>query len=267
MQRLVKLDQIGLRPFLLGAMILASFAGETLGQTGPATQEETPGLLHIIFSGGWPGFLIMMLLLALSLTAMYLVFDHVMTIRRQELMPDGLDEKVRTLLAAGRHKEAEELCREEPSLLAFVLIHGISEVDDGWPAIEKALEDATSEQAARLLRKVEYLSVIGNLAPMIGLLGTVTGMIIAFQEVASTQGTAGAAELAEGIYQALVTTVGGLIVAIPALGAFAFFRNRVDQLVAEAAYLAVHTCRPLKRRASGRREAPVVPPPAPQRNP
>ena len=110
--------------------------------------------------------------------------------------------------------------------------------------------------------KIEYLSVIGNLAPMIGLLGTVTGMIIAFERVAGTQGAAGAAELAEGIYQALVTTVGGLIVAIPSLGAFAFFRNRVDQLVAEAAYLAHHTCKPLKRRLA--RGVAPTPPPAPR---
>ena len=229
----------------------------------PGLDASAPsGILPIIFSGGWPGFFIIMLLVALSLTAVYLICEHFLTIRRKELMPAGLDSDVNKLLAAGRLPAAEKKCRDEPSFLSFVLLHGISEIDDGWPAIEKALEDATAEQAARLLRKIEYLSVIGNLAPMIGLLGTVTGMIMAFQRVAGTQGAAGAAELAEGIYQALVTTVGGLIVAIPSLGAFAFFRNRVDQLVAEAAYLAHHTCKPLKRRpASG--VAPT-PPPAPR---
>ena len=127
----------------------------------------------------------------------------------------------------------------------------------------KVLEDATAEQAARLLRRIEFLSVIGNLAPMVGLLGTVTGMIIAFQRVAGSQGAAGAADLAEGIYQALVTTVGGLIVAIPALAAFAFFRNRVDQFVAEAAYMAFHACKPLKRLRRVPKAA--APPPAPRR--
>lgn len=85
---------------------------------------------------------------------------------------------------------------------------------------------------------------------MVGLLGTVTGMIFAFQEVASSPEEAGAAQLAEGIYMALVTTVGGLLVAIPSLGAFAIFRNRVDQLTAETAYAAVHALTPLKRRTS-----------------
>ena len=82
---------------------------------------------------------------------------------------------------------------------------------------------------------------------MVGLLGTVTGMIIAFQNVASTQGTASAPQLAEGIYQALITTVGGLMIAIPSIGAFAILRNRVDQYVSEAAYLAQHVFGPLRR--------------------
>jgi biopolymer transport protein ExbB len=167
---------------------------------------------------------------------------------------------VRELLASGRYPDAEAVCRQHPSFLSFVLLHGIAEVDGGWTAVQQALEDATSEQSARLLRKIEYLAVIGNLAPMIGLLGTVVGMIIAFQQVASTQGAAGAAELAEGIYQALVTTVGGLIVAIPSLAAFAFFRNRVDQYVAEIAYAALHACNPLKRRAGAPAVRPVAPP-------
>lgn len=231
--------------FLTGLICLA--AQSAWAQDSRETAQQAPTGLSILFAGGWPGFLIMSLLLILSLTAVYLICEHFLTIRRSELMPQGLGSQVRELLNAGKFPVAEKHCREEPSFLSFVLLHGIGEVEDGWPAVEKALEDATQEQAARLFRKIEFLSVIGNLAPMIGLLGTVTGMIMAFQEVAGSQGAAGAAELAEGIYQALVTTVGGLIVAIPSLAAFAFFRNRVDQLVAEAAYLAHHTCKPLKR--------------------
>ena len=124
------------------------------------------------------------------------------------------------------------------------------------------MEDAVAEQAARLYRKIEYLSVIGNLAPMCGLLGTVTGMIFAFQQVAVSQGAAGAADLAEGIYSALVTTVGGLIVAMPALAAFAVFRNRIDQLIAEIAFVAQHVFTPVRRRVSAtvRHSVPPTPP-------
>lgn len=225
---------------------------ETRLDAQDGTDAAPQGFFEIVFSGGWIGFTIILLLLGLSMTAAYLVFEHIMTLQRDELMPEGLGDQVRQLLIAGRLEEASELCHAQPSFLSFVILHGLAEVEGGWSDVEKALEDATAEQAARLFRKIEYLSVIGNIAPMVGLLGTVTGMIFAFQRVASTQGAAGAADLAEGIYQALVTTVGGLIVAIPALGAFAIFRNRVDQLVAEAAYVAQHVFAPLKRRRAGR---------------
>ncbi len=228
----------------------------------PASTEIAPqGFFDIVFAGGWVGVSIMLLLFGLSITAAYLVIEHLMTLRRKELMPEGLGETVRQSLIDGRVAEAEQACRQRPSFLAFILLNGIAELEGGWNAIEKSVEDATAEQAARLFRRVEYLSVIGNIAPMVGLLGTVTGMIIAFQRVAVTQGSAGAADLAEGIYQALVTTVGGLIVAIPSLAAFAIFRNRVDQLVAEAAYIAQHVFTPLKRRRVRSKTTGNPPPP------
>ena len=231
-----------------------------------STPDRAPqGFFSIVFSGGLVGLAIILLLFALSLTAAYLIFEHIMTVRRNELMPEGLGDRVRDLLVAGHVDGADQVCREQPSFLSFVLLSGLAEYESGWSAVEKAMEDATAEQAARLFRRIEYLSVIGNIAPMVGLLGTVTGMVFAFQQVASTQGSAGAGDLAEGIYQALVTTVGGLIVAIPSLGAFAVFRNRVDQLVAEAAYLAQHATAPLKRRRRSRGVAKpsTTPPPPP----
>jgi biopolymer transport protein ExbB len=210
--------------------------------------ETAPGWFEIIFLSGGPiGITIMMLLVALSITAAYLIFDQILSLRTKELMPEELEGKVRSLLAAGRLQEAHQVCRDSPSLLSFLLMHGMAEADGGWPAVEKALEDAAADQSARLMRKIEYLSVIGNLAPMLGLLGTVVGMVMAFQQVATTRGAAGAADLAEGIYQALVTTIGGLMIAIPSLAAFAIFRNRVDWLITEAAYTAANACRPLKR--------------------
>jgi biopolymer transport protein ExbB len=221
----------------------------------PASQPEIPestssGFFDIVLSGGWFGMLIMLVLLGLSMIAAYLIFEQIMVLRRKEILPPSLADDVRLLLSQGRIPEADQLCRRQPSPLAFVIVNGIAELDFGWHAMEKAMEDAVAEQAARLYRKIEYLSVIGNLAPMCGLLGTVTGMIFAFQQVAISQGTAGAADLAEGIYSALVTTVGGLIVAIPSLAAFAVFRNRIDQLVAEIAFVAQHVFTPVRRRAS-----------------
>nr|ADI22884.1 biopolymer transport proteins [uncultured Rhizobium sp. HF0500_35F13] len=234
-----------------------------------AAGDKTPsGFFGIVFAGGISGVVIMISLLGLSLSAAYLAFEQLLTLRHGEMMPDGLDDEVRELIKAGQFRQALELCAGTPSLLAVIIRQGIVEVDGDWNDVEKAMEDATEEQSAQLFRRVEYLSVIGNIAPMVGLLGTVIGMIVAFQEVAATQGSAGAGDLAAGIYQALVTTVGGLIVAIPSLGAFAVFRNRIDQLVAEAAHRAQRALVPIKRRsrvaqAQARTAASPPPPPPP----
>jgi biopolymer transport protein ExbB len=205
------------------------------------------GFLEIVFSGGVIGISIMVVIILLSVAMVALAIENMLTIRRETLIPPTLQETATKQLAAGQVAAVDQACREQPSFLAFVVHAGLSEMEHGWSAVEKAMEDATAEQAARLMRRIEYLGVIGNIAPMLGLLGTVVGMVFAFREVAETQGAARPAELASGIYHALVTTIAGLMIAIPALGVLAILRNRVDQLVAEAAYAAQHILRPLKR--------------------
>jgi biopolymer transport protein ExbB len=237
------------------------------GEKAPAGAESVPqkkapqGFFQILFSGGPVGVIIMLVLIGLSLTAAYLVFENALSLRKSEIIPPTLSDEVRDLVSAGEYAKATKVCREKPCFLSFVLLYGLNEADSGWTEVEKATEDALGEQSARLFRKVEYLSVLGNIAPMVGLLGTVTGMLMAFKEVADTGGNAGASQLAAGIYQALVTTVVGLIIAIPSLGAFAIFRNRVDQFVAEAAYAAQHALAPLKRGFVAAKSPPAPPPP------
>lgn len=218
-----------------------------LAQGNPPAERLTSGPLDIIFSGGVTGLAIVLLLVVLSMVALALAVEHMLSIRRSVLSPEGLAGKLQRHLSEGNLNAAAQACDLQPCFLSSVIRPALGEVEGGWPAVEKALEDATAEQAARLFRKIEYLSVIGNIAPMIGLLGTVVGMIFAFQKVAETQGAARAPELAAGIYQALVTTVGGLLVAIPSLAAYAVFRNRVDALVAELALEASRVMQPVKR--------------------
>ena len=230
----------------------------TLVQSGASDAESQSGFMSIVLSGGVVGMTILLVLVGLSIATAYLLFDQVMTLRRKEILPDGVSDAVRQSLLTGRPAEADAACRRTPSVLSVVLLSGLSELDFGWREVEKAVEDSLAQQSARLMRRIEYLSVIGNIAPMVGLLGTVTGMIFAFQQVASTRGAAGAGDLAEGIYQALVTTVGGLIVAIPSLAIYAVCRNRVDSLIAEVAYQSQHALAPIKRRPSGRTRAASV---------
>ncbi len=210
----------------------------------PADQEMT--LRQLLRAGGSIGLVI----LALSMAMVALVVEHLLTIRRGSLMPAGLAESVSSMIASGRFVEAEKECRQQGSFLGHVLHEGIAEIPLGYPAVEKAMVDSAAEQAARLFRKIEYLSVIGTIAPMLGLLGTVWGMIIAFQEFA-TKINPPVSELAPGIYQALVTTLMGLGVAVPALAGFAIFRNRIDEYVAEAAMKAEHAFTDFKRASLG----------------
>ncbi|TWU63166.1 MotA/TolQ/ExbB proton channel family protein [Crateriforma conspicua] len=225
-----------------------SLMGLAQATSDAAPDDDGAGLFEIVFSGGWIGLIIILVLFCLSVAAAYLVFDQFMTLRRAEILPPSVADSVRQSLLTGRLADADAVCRRTPSVISVVLLAGLAEREFGWSEVEKAVEDTLAQQSARLMRRIEYLSVIGNIAPMVGLLGTVTGMIFAFQQVATTRGAAGAGDLAEGIYQALVTTVGGLVVAIPSLAAYAICRNRVDSLIAEVAQQTVHALTPIKRR-------------------
>lgn len=234
-------------------------------KAAPKPEASDMSFWALVEAGGGVGHTIIFL----SVVAVSMAIEHLLTIRRKTLIPPGLPEKVRDLLRAGQYAQADQQCKLQPSTLASVLQAGIGEIDGGWPVVEKAMEDAMADQAAKLHRKAEYISVIGNVAPMLGLLGTVIGMIEAFSKVAESSGTANAGELAEGIYKALVTTVEGLVVAIPALGVFAIFRNRIDGLVGEVAYVAQHVFAPVRRAAAAGSAPPVatpVPPQQPRRN-
>ena len=125
-------------------------------------------------------------------------------------------------------------------MLGYVLNAGLVEASNGYAAMERALEETREERAARLLRKTEYLNIVGNVSPMIGLLGTVIGMILLFAEIHAADAFPGARIVADRIAVALITTFWGLAVAIPALSIYAVFRNRIDVLTAECALAAEH---------------------------
>lgn len=204
-------------------------AGDSPASSGPNE------LLELLRTGGVVGGLIFLL----SLTMVYLIIEQLLSIRRGTLMPPELAKSVHQHLSERKLSEAQQQCQSQPCFLSNVLSAGLSVVDFGYQDVEKAMEDTATEQAARLFRKIEYLHLIGTLAPMLGLLGTVWGMITAFMEF-ETKANPAVSELAPGIYRALVTTMIGLTVAVPAFASFAIFRNRIDELVAEASLTAEH---------------------------
>jgi biopolymer transport protein ExbB len=204
----------------------------------------------LLQAGGPIGYII----IAMSVAMVALILEHLMSIRRGSLMPRSLVEDLHHKLTAGQWAEALSACTLRPSYLGYVIAAGLKEATFGYTAVEKAMEDAAAEQAARLARKIEYLSVIGALAPMLGLMGTVWGMIQAFAEFAEKANPL-PSDFAPAISEALVTTLFGLCVAIPAMGAYAWFRNRIDEFVAETTLTAEQLMNPLKRNLSGKKPA------------
>ena len=205
--------------------------------------RERVGVWTLIRHSGIIGFTIILL----SLIAVALGIEYALSIRRTILMPPGFADDVLKLLMQNQPNAALQKCQNDPSALAQILYAGMTQYEFGWDAVEKSAEEATAEQASRLYRKVEYLNMIGNIAPMLGLLGTVVGMVIAFQQMAEAEGYGRAADLAEGIYLALVTTIQGLIVAIPCLAAHSIFNSRIATLISETIYVAEQVLQPIKK--------------------
>ncbi|QDT55600.1 Biopolymer transport protein ExbB [Caulifigura coniformis] len=238
---------------LLAGPIDAFAAEDAPARHGAIFQEGRLNVRELLRAGGLIGYVTIFL----SLGMVALIVEQVLTVRRGTLMPRGLPEDAHKLISAGKYPEAEALTRDHPSFLGFLIATGLQDVDLGYASVEKAMEDAAVEQSARLLRKVEYFTVIAAVGPLLGLMGTVWGMIQAFAEFAE-RANPSPADFAPSISEALVTTFFGISVAVPAVCCFAFFRNRVDELTAEATITAGHVMAPLKR-ALVTRARPVAP--------
>lgn len=186
---------------------------------------------RIVTNSGFMGIMLWLALGACSVAGFALIVDSFITIREKKIVPASFVAKVREAMVEGDVMKAMKHCEEEPGPLSAILTAGFSNVQEGFEAIQESVGVAADLQSEILLQRVTYLNVVANLAPMLGLLGTVQGMIFAF----ATLGTqsAGAAQqsmLALNIAQALYTTAGGLLAAVPALAFFYYFRNRATKI-------------------------------------
>lgn len=173
------------------------------------------------------------LIIVLSIVALALMIENFVSLKRDKLAPPDLVDEIHTLFDEQQFQEAMELCESEPNFFTRVCAAGIGKIGHDFEVIEKSIEEMGDEEAVKLHQKIGWLSLISNVAPMMGLLGTVSGMIASFQVIATSQGQASPAELADGISQALLTTMFGLVVAIPTTGAFAYLRNNLIKSVIE----------------------------------
>jgi len=218
-----------------------------------AEDDDTPeerSLLTTLLEGGIVGILILLL----SFVAVAYVVEHSLSIRKSALMPDRLLDDLDEMIADGKIDDAIEYCEADggKSLVSSVILAGLTRYKTaqfGFAEYKSAVEEAGEDQTSRLYRKTEVLSLIGAIAPMLGLTGTVLGMIEAFNTIAATEGAARPDQLAGGIGKALVTTLMGLVVAIPAMVACSYFRNKIDSIVSEAGNRIERVMLPLGRQS------------------
>jgi len=213
------------------------------------TTREEQTLLDTLANGG----VVAVLIGLLSMVTIGFIVEHFLTIRKSVLMPEGVAFELEEMIGQGKIDDALEVCRnpENDSLLSYVVLAGLERfrgAEFGFAEYKAAVEEAGEDQTAKLYRKTEVLGLIGSIAPMLGLTGTVLGMIKAFNTIASTGGAPKPDQLAGAIGQALVTTLLGLIVAIPAMVAYSYFGNRIDSLVAETGKRVEQILMPLGRR-------------------
>ena len=197
------------------------------------------------------GSLVIWFLLVLSAGSIGMIGYMAMSNQRKSILPDGLQDELRTHLANGRYKEALALTEREGSYFSQVVHAGLRNAGHGFGAILRSLEQTADELTTIRFRRIELLNVLGQVSPMIGLFGTVYGMILAFQAIVVSGGNADPVLLAGGIGTALTTTFWGLIVAIPALGGYALIRNRIDEVTSEATLAAEDLLNQFRPRASG----------------
>ena len=184
----------------------------------------------IFFGGGVIGYIIW----AISVATVALIISYAIKIRRTTILPELMHNQIQDMFEGKEYRDAIDVTATDPSFLGYVVHAALAEAAHGYPAMERAMEEASEERTTKMLRGLEWLNLIGNIGPMLGLFGTVWGMINVFFQIVEEGGMPKPDKLAGGIGIALVTTLLGLAVAIPALAAYAIFRNRIDSLTSEA---------------------------------
>lgn len=177
--------------------------------------------------------------LIISFTFVALLVMNLLTAKRENVIPKELVEQFEQHLNDKQFQEAYELAKGDESLLGHILSAGLSKVSTGYNEAIEAMQEVGEVENMRLEHRLSYLALIGTLSPMVGLLGTVYGMIDSFSLIADTStGSPNPQALAAGISTALFTTLVGLALAIPALASYNLLRNRVALLVVEVGIIS-----------------------------
>ncbi len=193
--------------------------------------DEKQSLLEWLFESlGWI-YILVFLTLSFILVALFIM--NLLSARREYVCPQHLVDGFEAHLDEKQYQEAYELAKTDESFLGNVLSAGLAKLSSSYQHAVDSMQEVGAEENMKLEHRLSYLGLIGTISPMIGLFGTVHGMINSFWEIATGGGAPDANKLAEGISTALLTTLIGLAIAIPAITAYNILRNRVQRLVLE----------------------------------
>jgi len=213
---------------------------EAAAQNGEAVVEEkTLSFMDLLISGGIGGQIIIGILFILFVAAIYIYFERLFAVKAASKTDANFMHQIKDNVATGNIEGAKIRCAQENSPVARLTAKGISRIGSPLEDINTAIENAGRLEVYKLEKNVSVLATIAGAGPMIGFLGTVIGMVLAFHELATSSGQAEMGALAEGIYTAMTTTVAGLIVGIIAYIGYNHLVVKTDKVVHQMEATAV----------------------------
>lgn len=194
-------------------------------------QEKTLSILDLILNGGTPGMVVIGVLLVMLAVALFIYFERTFALKAASKIDKNFMAQIKEKVLQGKLEDAKLLCAKNESPIARLTEKGVSRIGKPLDDINKAIENAGTLEVYKLEKNVSILATIAGASPMIGFLGTVIGMILAFHQMATSGGQAEMGLLANGIYTAMTTTVAGLVVGIIAYIGYNHLVVKTDKLV------------------------------------
>lgn len=199
--------------------------------SNPIVEEKTLSIMQLISSGGLGGNIIMGTLGLLSIYAIYILIERFSTIKKASVEDESFLKSIKNFVEQKDIQAAKTLCKNTDNPVSRMIEKGIDRIDKPMTDISAAIENQGKLEVYKMENNLANLATIAGAAPMIGFLGTVIGMIVAFHEMASAGGNIDVEMLSKGIYTAMVTTVGGLVVGIIAYIAYNFLVSKIDKVI------------------------------------
>lgn len=223
-----------------------------------AARKQESFLAWMIRASGLFGFLIMLV----SFVMVALIVMDLLQLRRDNYLPAAFIEQFERLLTEKNYQAAYEAAKGNDSFIGKVLAAGMARLNRGYEDALQGMSEVGEEETMAMDHSIGYLALVGSVAPMLGLLGTVQGMVLSFQVIATSTTSPKPYELADGIATALFTTLEGLAVAIPAIISFSLFKNRLAKFTMEAGFVSEELMRRFQGMGKQTAAAPAAPRPA-----